>query len=157
MSWEMFSNGSATVAPEDWLEFAIRAVRKVVIFYKRRGSGFEVALEQAALDFGMTERRAKSLYYRELTAITRNELLNIVDRYPSIAEKLLTNIKSEAEGIEHDMREMLRRRDQYRLELGGEWPQSCVSMLGEYGRSFATLGRDGSSSRISPPAAKKRP
>lgn len=142
MSWKNFSNNAVAIEAMR-LDEAIASVTKVVRFYRWRGAKLDTALHLAALDLGITQRRARSLYNRELQGIKEGEHRGIVEAYLAHVAAKVAALRAEAVLLEEQSQEALLRRRQSRPQLGVQWPSSCFSKTGGGSGSHGSGSRSG--------------
>jgi hypothetical protein len=85
-------------------------VVEAVTFFRNRGHGRDVAISQAALALGLTERRTWSFYYEQPVAATR-------EQYEAMRRSFLCHLDQQAEDLAKRSEAARLRRRQMALDL----------------------------------------
>lgn len=85
-------------------------VVEVVTFFRNRGHGRDVAISQAALALGLTDRRTWSFYYEQPVAATR-------EQYHALRRSFLFHLDHQADDLACRSAAVRLRRQQLELEF----------------------------------------
>lgn len=83
-------------------------VDEVVLAFRNRGFGKKQAMEQAALELGITPRRVQSFIYGDAFALA-------TDEYQRIKARFLSHLDAEAERLARRSAELRARRRQMEM------------------------------------------
>ena len=89
-----------------WIRAIEEMIFETVIFFRQRGHKRDIAIEQASLALGLTQRRTWSIFYEQPFAITRDEYAAIRERFARHLEFQADAYARQSEIVRAKLRQM---------------------------------------------------
>ena len=90
----------------EWFRAIESMVCDTVLFFRNRGHKRDIAIEQAALALGLSNRKARSIFYQEPVGTLREEYEAIRERFARHLEYQAEDYARRSEGVRAKLRQM---------------------------------------------------
>lgn len=101
MAWNKVSN-----ADQDWLRAIEAMVSDTVTYFRNRGHKRDIAIEQASLALGISQRKTKSIFYQEPVAASQEDRDRVFQAFMSHLDQQAEDYARRAEAVKAKRRQM---------------------------------------------------